>query len=257
MQRFPSRHRLRATTEGDCAYIEAWRERALQGVGIGGETGTISYILMGLAAENYPPDAATDAMARYLQSQQWSDGRLPVFSHRPPITSNEIQVTAATLRSLQVYAPKAQRAKYELSVKRAADWLMKAQPRTTEERAFHLLGLGWAGLKPNNALISKAVADLLREQRSDGGWAQLASLASDSYATGQALVALREAGALPATDRSYKRGIEFLLKTQLEDGSWYVKSRAIPLQPYFESGFPTDLISGSDAGTNWAARALA
>ena len=240
------------------AFIEMWRERVLQGVGIGGETGTVSYILTGLAAENYPPDAATDAMARYLQSQQWPDGRWRQFSHRPPIMSGDIQVTATSLRSLQVYAPGTQRAKYEMDVKRGADWLMKAQPKTTDERAFQLLGLGWAGVKPNSTLIRDAAAALLREQRADGGWAQLASLPSDSYATGQALVALKQAGALPATDPSYKQGIEFLLKTQLEDGSWYVKTRAIPLQPYFESGFPYGPDQWiSAAATNWAAMALA
>ena len=71
-------------------------------------------------------------------------------------------------------------------------------------------------------------------------------------------MALKEAGALPVTDKAYKRGIEFLLKTQLEDGSWYVKSRSIPFQPYFESGFP----HGHDqwisaAASNWATMALA
>ena len=127
------------------AFIEMWRERVLQGVGIGGETGTVSYILTGLAAENYPPDAATDAMARYLQSQQWPDGRWRQFSHRPPIMSGDIQVTATSLRSLQVYAPGTQRAKYEMDVKRGADWLMKAQPKTTDERAFSAsrARMGW------------------------------------------------------------------------------------------------------------------
>jgi ankyrin repeat protein len=238
--------------------IETWRERALQGVGLPGEAGTISYILLGLAAENYPPDAATDAMARFMQSRQWPDGRWRVFSYRPPLESSDLDVTATALRALQVYAPKAQRAKYETSVKRAADYLMKAQPETTQERAFQLLGLGWAGVKANHEIIRKGVGNLLREQRADGGWAQLSMLASDAYATGQVLVALRQAGGVSVTDPAYKRGIEFLLKTQLEDGSWYVKSRAIPLQPFFESGFP----HGHDqwisaAGTNWAAMALA
>lgn len=49
-----------------------------------------------------------------------------------------------------------------------------------------------------------------------------------------------------------------LLSTQLEDGSWYVKSRAIKIQPFFESGFP----HGHDqwisvAASNWAIMALA
>jgi ankyrin repeat protein len=240
------------------AYLEIWRERALQGVGIPGEVGTISYSLMGLAAENYPADAATDAMARFVELQQWADGRWRVFAHRPPISTSDIPVTAIALRSLQVYGPKAQRPRYEAAVKRATNWLRKAQPQTTDERAFQLLGLGWAGVKSNDAIISKAVSGLLREQRADGGWAQLPTLASDAYATGQALVALRQAGAISASHAAYQRGVKFLMQTQLEDGSWYVKSRAIPLQPYFESGFPYGPDQWiSAAATNWAAMALA
>ncbi len=240
------------------SYIETWRERSLQGVGIPGGSDTMGYILLGLAAENYPPDPATDGFARYIKSQQSPDGGWRVFAHRPPIESSDIQVTATSLRSLQVYAPKARRTEYETAVRRAAEWLMKAQPLTTEERAFQLLGLGWAGVNAKNAIIRSATRDLLAQQRSDGGWAQLPSLASDAYATGQALVALREAGAVPPTDEVYNRGVAFLLRTQLDDGSWYVRSRAIPIQPFFESGFP----HGHDqwisaAATNWAAMALA
>lgn len=240
------------------AFLETWRERALQGVGIPGEASTLGYILTGLAAENYPPDAATDAMARYVMSRQWPDGHWRAFAHRPPMESSDIPVTATSLRSLQVYAPKALRAKYETAVRHAADWLINAHPETTQERVFQLLGLGWGGVKADSEIIRKSIGDLLRAQRADGGWAQIGSLESDAYATGQALVALRQAGGVSLSDPAYKRGIEFLLKTQLEDGSWYVKSRAIPLQPYFESGFP----HGPDqwisaAATNWAAMALA
>ncbi|HXG63883.1 MAG TPA: ankyrin repeat domain-containing protein [Blastocatellia bacterium] len=240
------------------AYIEKWRERALQGVGIGGESGSISYILAGLAAENYPPDAATDALARFLMLQQWPNGQWRAFSHRPPMTSSDMQVTAAALKALQVYGPQAQRAKYERAVSRAMEWLMKAQPRTTDERVFQLLGLAWSGMKPDNEVIRTGARELLDEQRADGGWSQLPALASDAYATGQALVALRQAGAIRVTDPAYRRGIEFLLRTQLADGSWYVRSRAVPLQPYFEGGFPhghDQWISAT--ATNWAAMALA
>lgn len=240
------------------AYLESWRERALQGSGIPGDADTVSYILLGLAAENHPPDPATDAMAYYLKTKQWPDGRWRIITHRPPMESNDIQITAVSLRSLQVYGLKTQRAHYEQAVQRAADWLMKARPVTTEERAFQLLGLGWAGVKADNAIIKQAVRDLLAAQRSDGGWSQLPALASDAYATGQVLVALKQAGALPTTSLAYKRGVEFLLKTQLEDGSWFVKSRSIPFQPFFESGFP----HGHDqwisaAASNWATMALA
>jgi ankyrin repeat protein len=240
------------------SYLEGWRERALQGSGIPGDADTVGYILLGLAEEGYPPDAATDAMAYYLESQQWPDGRWRILTHRPPIESNDIQVTATSLRALEVYGPKARRASYEQAVRQAAAWLTNARPATTEERAFRLLGLGWAGVQPSSAIIQKGVSDLLAGQRPDGGWSQLPTLASDAYATGQALVALRQAGALPVASAAYRRGVGFLLKTQLDDGSWYVKSRAIPFQPYFESGFP----HGPDqwisaAGSNWAATALA
>jgi ankyrin repeat protein len=240
------------------SYIKNWRERALQGTGIPGDAATMGAILAGLADEHYPPDATTDAFARFLQSRQCPDGRWRVFGHRPPIESSDVPVTAYTLRAIQVYAPKAQRAKYDLSAKRAAEWLRNAQPQTIQDRTYRLLGLGWAGVKSNDLIIRKAVREILEEQRSDGGWAQFPGLASDAYATGQALVALKQAGALPSTDRAYKRGIAFLMRTQIEDGSWYVKSRALPIQPFFESGFPygTDQWI-SAAATNWAATALA
>jgi hypothetical protein len=134
---------------------------------------------------------------------------------------------------------------------------MKAQPKTTDERALQLLGLKWAGVNAKHEVIRRAARELIAEQRSDGGWAQLSSLASDAYATGQALVALNQSGALGVSDTVYKRGVQFLLNTQLGDGSWYVKSRSIPFQPYFESDFS----HGHDqwisaAATNWASMAL-
>jgi ankyrin repeat protein len=236
-------------------YLEGWRERALQGVGIPGENDPVSYILLGLAAQNYPPDAATDAMARYLKTKQMPDGRWWLFAHRPPMQSSDIEVTAASMRALQIYGPKARRPEYEKAAQAAAAWLAKAQPKSTEDRAFQLLGMGWAGA--NKEAIRKAGRSLIDEQRADGGWAQLPTLTSDAYATGQALVALHESGALPVADAAYQRGIRFLLNTQLEDGSWHVKSRAIPIQPFFESDFP----HGHDqwisaAATSWATMAL-
>jgi hypothetical protein len=160
------------------------------------------------------------------------------------------------MRAIQAYAPKMQRKTYEKSIRLTAEWLATAKPQTTEDRAYQLLGLTWAA--GNKDVILKAARALLAEQRPDGGWAQVPSLASDAYATGQTLVALQESGTLTAADPAYQRGVRFLMSTQLADGSWFVKSRAIPIMPYFESDFPygTDQFI-SVAGTNWAAMALA
>ncbi|HEY3966845.1 MAG TPA: ankyrin repeat domain-containing protein [Planctomycetaceae bacterium] len=238
------------------SYIDVWRERALQGLGIPGDIDTVSQVLIGMAAEKHPTDAATDALAHYLKSRQSPDGQWRSLTHRPPLESSAIQSTAVSLRALQVYAPGARRNEYATAIERASEWLKQAPVATTQDRAFRLLGLRWAG-EDERLLRREATRDLLREQRTDGGWAELPSLASDAYATGQALVALNEAGALAATDPAYQRGIEFLLSTQLEDGSWHMTSRSIPFQPYFESGFPHGRNQWiSAAATNWAAMAL-
>jgi squalene cyclase len=137
-----------------------------------------------------------------------------------------------------------------------ATWLASAQATTTEDHAFLLLGLRWAG--KSKSAIGKAASALIAQQRSDGGWSQLPTLGSDAYATGQALTALAQSGAVKPTDPVYEKGVRFLLGTQLEDGSWYVRSRAVPIQPYFDSEFPhgTDQFI-SAAATNWATTALA
>ncbi len=244
----------RAQVKAIGAYVESNRERYLQGVSIAGGADTTCYILLGLAAEGWPPDQATDAMARYLKGRQRVDGSWRSFGSRPPIESSDLQNTATAMRAIQVYMPKPGRAEYEKTVQLAADWIAKEQPLTTEDRAFQILGLVWAG---RQEIARRAARDLLAGQRSDGGWGQTPSLASDAYATGQALVALKEAGIATPSDAAYKRGVRFLMDTQMEDGSWYVRSRTIPFQPYFDAGFPYGLDQYiSAAATNWAIMAL-
>lgn len=237
------------------AYVDGARERYLQGISIAGGVDTTGYILLGMAAESWPSDPATDAMAHYVKSRQREDGSWRTFGGRPPIESSDIETTAAAIRAIRVYMPRPQRAEYEKSVQLAADWIAKEQPVTTEDLVFRVLGLAWAGGRQASA--RQAARDLLRMQRSDGGWGQTVLLASDAYATGQALVALKEAGALAPSDAAYKKGARFLMNTQLEDGSWYVRSRTIPFQPYFDAGFPygPDQFISS-AATNWASMAL-
>jgi len=238
------------------AFLESWRDRAVQGKGIPGDADTVSYILAGLAAEQQPADAATDAMTYFLRRQQLAAGNWRIGAHRPPIESDDVEVTALSMRMLQVYAAPAHKKECDSAVRRAADWLASAVPASTEARGFQLLGLGWSGASRDR--ITRAARALVAEQRPDGGWSQLATLESDAYATGQALVALVDSGALPVSDPAVRRGVQFLLRTQLADGSWYVPSRAIAIQPLFESGFPHGRDQWiSSAGTSWATIALA
>ena len=140
-------------------------------------------------------------------------------------------------------------------VSRAADFLRSATPSDTQEQTFKLLGLLWAGAAPSEIAVQREA--LVALQREDGGWGQWPSMASDAYATGQALFALHAAGT--AVDAPvYRKGVSYLLATQLEDGTWFVRTRAFGFQPYFETGFPhgrSQFIS--TAATAWAATAVA
>ena len=163
--------------------------------------------------------------------------------------ASDFTATALSLRSLQMYGSE------EKSVARAAEWLASQEPCSTEDRVMQLLGLSWA--KAGAETVARRGRELLARQQPGGGWSQLDTPEADAYATGQALLALYTAGILQPTDAAYVRAVNYLLRTQLSDGSWLVVSRSFPLQPYKESGFP----HGKDqwisaAGTSWAAMAL-
>jgi hypothetical protein len=158
------------------------------------------------------------------------------------------------MRALQFYAPATKKPECEKSVRRAASWLAKAKSFNNEDRVWRVIGLAWAG--QDKGATRKAVQELLIYQRADGGWSDLSTMQSSPYATGRSLVALHTAG-LPASDAAYQRGVQYLLKTQQEDGSWFTKTRALAFQPYFEAGFPHGYDQWmSAAGTSWAAMAL-
>jgi N-acyl-D-amino-acid deacylase len=173
---------------------------------------------------------------------------------RPPSESSEITATAVSLRGLRLYGRTQSKADMG-AIAAAQSWLENSVPQNTEDRVFRLFGLSWAGASPR--VLKSATRDLVAAQRADGGWAQLPSLGSDAYSTGSALVALHEAG-MSVTSTPYRRGVQYLLKTQYADGSWLVKTRAHRTQVYFESGFPHGIHQFiSAAGTNWATQALA
>jgi ankyrin repeat protein len=238
------------------AYAERHQELFLGGRSVPGDYSPIAYLLAGFAAEHRQADVTTDLMARLLKGSQKPDGHWRETNSRPPIESSPVAMTALAVRALRAYAPPTRRAAYESSVQRAADWLSSVAPLGTEDRAYQLLGLQWAGRRRD---ATRQLARMLAgEQRADGGWGQLASLSSDAYATGEALVALTEAGAVRTNDPVYLRGMRYLLSTQYADGSWHVRTRTLPLQPYFDAGFPwgrDQFISA--AATSWAVMALA
>jgi hypothetical protein len=167
---------------------------------------------------------------------------------------SEFTATALAVRALTLFTVADDTDARERMV-RATDWLRATEARTHEDRVFRLLGLCWATASAPD--IKDASDDVRVTQRTDGGWAQLDELASDAYATGQALVALRLAAAVPPDDPCYQSGVRWLIEHQRDDGSWLITTRAKPFQTYFDSGFPHEKSQFiSIAGTCWASIAL-
>ena len=209
--------------------------------------------LMQMAASGVPPSLATDALLHHIAASQRKEGDWPNYVEvRPPLEDGGFSHTAMGIRALSLYAIPGRKSEFDDRVARAATWLERAEPRTTEDRTMQILGIVWSGRKAP----ASRVQQLLSKQRADGGWGQTDNLPSDAYATGEALWALHESG-MPATDAVYHRGVDYLLGTQHEDGAWHVVTRAFAFQPYFQSGFPYDHDQWiSQAGTAMATIAL-
>ena len=216
----------------------------------------LGYVLVGLNAEHYQPDLNTDAVAFYLLSRQSPDGQwaYPRADTRPPICLNYMTQTALALRALQLYAPGMAKAAAEKAVRMGSGWLSVAKSANNQDKIWRLMGLAWAGI--DRTAIQQAGQELRAAQRTDGGWSDFPSMESNAFVTGESLVALHRGG-MPASDPVFQKGVQFLLKSQQADGTWYVRTRALGFQPWFDAGFP----HGHDqwmsaAGTNWAALAL-
>jgi ankyrin repeat protein len=223
----------------------------------GGASDTVSSVLIGAAAAGVEASSLTDAGTRYVAARQRADGSWSSFGiSRAPFEESNIGRTGNAIRALKAYAWPAIQPEIDARVQRARTWLMKVAPQNSYERAELLLSLHVAGAPA--ASLKKAAGALLKDQRDDGGWSQTPDLRSDAYATGLALHALHETGMMAATDAVYNRGVAYLLRTQLDDGSWYVRSRSPKFQPYFQSGFPHEHDQWISApATAWAAMALA
>ena len=199
-----------------------------------------AYRLIAADAAGVRPSLGTAVMAKLLMARQNRGGDWPSHRQRPPSSYSNFTFTALGVRAIQLYAHASQKAELAAHVALARQWFLSHAPIDTEERTYKLLGLRWSG--GDRASIAAATRDLLSTQAADGGWPSLDGRETDAYSTGQALVALHDGGDVPITDARWRRGIEWLLKTQAPDGSWHTKTRLYPpaplSPPYFESGLP-------------------
>ena len=230
---------------------------AIQAVGVSDPTPNESLLLMAAHEAGVPRDLTTAVYARRMTRWQ-RDGHWVTSDFRPPHSSSIFTATATAIRAIQFYMPEERTAERDAAIERARRWLITTRGTSTEDAAFRLLGLAWAGSTTDDR--KEATRDLLERQQSRGGFPQLAGYAPDAYSTGEALFALHEAG-IPASDPAWQKGAAFLISSQARDGTWHVRTRMLSpasiSPPYFSTGFgykKDEFLSY--AGSCWAVMAL-
>ncbi len=249
---------LKAQADHISGFLETNRARFADGRGTGGQVDSAGSALFTLELAGHKPDANTAAVVEFLLKVQADRDHWRTSGNRPPTEASDFSATYLAIRGLKFWGPPANADKQKIAkrVESARTWLVKTPAKDTEDRVFRLLALKEAGADAKE--VAAAAWELQQSQRPDGGWSQLDGGRSDAYATGAALVALHLGGGLKTDSPAYRMGLVHLLKTQRADGTWFVKSRSKPFQPYYESGFPHEkdqFIAISASG--WATAALA
>lgn len=235
--------------------LESGRARYLEGRGQGGNTITAGYALWTLALGDRSASETTALVADYLTTAHEDSVHWRVTTSRPPSEASHFSSTYVALRGLQAFGTDSQREAIRKRFDAVRQDLTTQPAKDTEDRVFRLGSLSL--LAADSKEIDHAAAELLTTQHADGGWSQLEDGESDAYATGTALYMLFETGALGRRAAAASRALRYLLSTQLDDGTWHVRSRSKPIQTYFETGFPHGKDQFiSSAATGWAATAL-
>lgn len=224
------------------------------GKGVGGAAMTVGYGLWALHIAKWKPDDTTEAMVHYLLQKQHENGSWQRRSRRPPLEDSHFTCTILAAYYADKFATEAQKPLVEAATQRAREWVLKTKPESHEDRVSLLGAL--ALLRAPKERIAQVRDEIFAAQHDDGSWGQLEDMEGDAYATGFTLFTLHRVR-VPTSDPHFQRGVEYLVKTQLEDGSWHVATRSKPIQEFFDNGDP----HGEDqfistAATSWATAAL-
>jgi hypothetical protein len=213
------------------------------------------YFALALGADPKPDENIQTGLKALLQTVKsdqsekgawlaWPETRPPFFGD-----SDESMTALATLALLPTAARGDESAK---SVRdKAIKWLAETKSDDDAQSIAMRLVL-WTRLKRPADEWQPLVKRIQERQNKDGGWSQAKELASDAWATGQALYALAHAGIKP-DDPIIARGHAFLIKTQRDDGSWPMTSR--PMKPGGKGAMSLIPITGG--GSAWAVIGLA
>jgi squalene cyclase len=209
---------------------------------------------LALAADPEPDSVSREGMKRLLKTVKddqtengswsaWPDTRPPIFGN-----SDESMTALATLALLPVAATGDESAKAVRD--KGIQWLT-ATKTDDDPQSIAMRLVIWERLGRSAEDCKPLIRRIKERQNADGGWSQAKDMASDAWATGQALYALAHAGIKP-DEPIIARAHAFLIKTQRSDGSWPMTSRPVKAG----SKGSTSLIPITGAGSAWAVLGL-
>jgi squalene-hopene/tetraprenyl-beta-curcumene cyclase len=212
------------------------------------------WFTLALGADPSPDPVSREGMKRLLKtvtSEQTEGGSWSTWPEtRPPIfgSSDESMTALATLAVMPAAAAgdDSARAVRDKGVR----WLATTKTDDDAQSVAMRLVL-WRRLGRPAGEWEPLVRRIKERQGADGGWSQTRGMASDAWATGQALYALAHAGIKP-DEPAVARAHAFLIETQRQDGSWPMTSR--PVKPGGEGS--KSLIPITGAGTAWGVLGL-
>jgi hypothetical protein len=208
------------------------------------------WLALSLSAEPQPDAVSRKGLKRLretVKSDQTESGSWSSWPEtRPPIfgNSDESMTALATLAILPAAAAGDDSAKSAQD--KGVRWLTKTKTDDDPQSIAMRLVL-WQRMGRPAREWEPLVERIKERQKIDGGWSQSKEMASDAWATGQALYALACAGIktdAPVVTRAHA----FLIRTQRADGSWPMTSR--PTKTGGEGS--RSLIPITGAGSSWA-----
>jgi hypothetical protein len=212
------------------------------------------WFALALGVDPEPDAVSQGGMKRLLEtvrSEQTEDGSWSAWPEtRPPIMgeSDESMTALATLAVLPTATTGDDAAKAVRD--KGVRWL--AETKTDDDpQSIAIRLVLWRRLGRPAREWEPLVRRIIERQNADGGWSQAKDMASDAWATGQALYALAHAG-IKSDDPVIARAHAFLIETQRDDGSWPMTSR--PVKPGGEGS--KSLIPITGAGSAWAVLGL-
>jgi squalene-hopene/tetraprenyl-beta-curcumene cyclase len=244
------------TEEEAKAHLPALVKRSDRGISVGKGVEEPYQLLLGRGTgrPNFSA-AAVDEMVAFMVKHQLPDGSWQAGGQMPdqrrPRAEGDAAATMWTVLALA-------------TVEKPSDDVVRAR-----DKALAFLKKGPQSSESNEALMlrmlvekqfgkaeraEELLAEYLKRQNADGGWAWRPGEASDAFGTGQALYALAIMGR-GARDREVQRAWRFLLDTQQKDGAWQVPFQAISAKKRPKGGVLQEVYDYW--GTTWATIGLA